>query len=102
MTDKLERRRWPRLPLQANVEFRRKREMPYRINMHDLTPYGCRIGSPERLNRGEMVWVQLPTLESLPATVKWGGLGISGVEFERPMHVAVFDMMTDRLAPVAA
>jgi hypothetical protein len=102
MADRVERRRWPRLPVLAKVEFRRVRAMHYSIPVHDLTPQGCRIGSPERLLDGETVWVQLPSLESLTATVRWAGIGVSGVEFERPMHAAVFDMMANRLAPAEA
>lgn len=99
MTDQVERRRTPRLELEADVQFRRRREAHYAIKMHDMSPEGCRIASPERLDRGEMVWVQLPSLESMSGHVKWSRTWQSGVEFERPMHVAVFDMMAGRLAP---
>ena len=99
MIDQVERRRWPRLALEADIQFRRRREAHYAIKMHDMTPEGCRIGSPERLDRGEMVWVQLPSLQSLSGHVKWSRAWQAGVEFERPMHVAVFDMMAGRLAP---
>jgi hypothetical protein len=99
MPERMERRQWPRLPLEADVEFRRKRETRYRIPMYDLTPQGCRIASPERLLSGEMIWVQLPSLESLSCSVKWTAQWQSGVEFDRPMHPAVFDMMSRRLAP---
>ena len=102
MTDQVERRRWPRMPLAADVEFRRRRETHYSITMHDLTPQGCRIASPERVLPGEMVWVQMPSLESLSGLVRWTCEWQSGVEFDRPMHVAVFDMMAARLAPGAA
>ncbi len=93
-----ERRRWPRRRVDAKVEFRRKRAMRYSIPIHDLTAQGCRIGSPERLIRGESVWLRLPSLESLPATVRWAGLGVSGVEFDQPMHAAVFELLAGRLA----
>ena len=48
---------------------------------------------------GELVWVQLPSLESLPSWVRWTQKAHSGIEFDRPMHPAVFDMMAGRLAP---
>lgn len=99
MPERTEKRRWPRLPLAADVEFRRKRETHYTIPIHDLTPHGCRLASPESLLLNEMVWVQLPSLASLSAHVKWIESWQSGVEFERPMHPAVFDMMMGRLAP---
>jgi hypothetical protein len=102
MTDDVERRRSPRTALEADVQFRRSREAHYGIKMHDMSPEGCKIASPERLDRGEMVWVQLPSLESMSGHVKWSRAWQSGVEFERPMHVAVFDMMAGRLAPEEA
>lgn len=99
MDDSVEKRRWPRVPLDAQVAFRRPREPHYAITMQDLTPQGCRVACPERLDKGDLVWVQLPSLESLPAWVRWTQKAQSGVEFDRPMHRAVFEMMADRLAP---
>jgi len=99
MPEANERRRCPRLPLSTDVEFRRKREAHYAIPMHDLTPFGCAIASPESLAAGEMVWVKMPSLQSLSAEVKWTRAWLSGVEFDQPLHSAVFDMMASRLAP---
>jgi hypothetical protein len=98
----MDRRRHERLELDADVEFRRKREAHYTIRMHDLTPHGCRIAPPEYVGTGELVWVQLPSLQSLLSRVKWTSGWQSGVEFDRPMHPAVFDMMAARLAPAEA
>lgn len=101
MTPKNERRHCSRRRVEANAEFRRKRQIRYSIPIFDLSAQGCRIGSPERLLRGETVWLQLPSLQSQPATVRWAGLGVSGVEFDQPMHAAVYEMIAGRLAPVA-
>jgi hypothetical protein len=87
------------MPLAADVEFRRRKEPHYVVPLHDLTAQGCRIAPPERVDCGELVWVQLPSLESLSSRVKWSGSWQSGVEFDRPMHPAVFDMIAARLAP---
>lgn len=102
MAESVERRRCPRAPLDADVAFRRPRESHYSVSMHDLSPHGCRVACPERLDKGELVWVQLPSLESLPAWVRWTQKAHSGVEFDRPMHRAVFEMMATRLAPAEA
>ncbi len=102
MTESTEKRRAPRVPMEAEVAFRRPREAYYAITMQDLTQHGCRVACPERLDAGELVWVQLPSLESLPAWVRWTQKAESGVEFDRSMHVAVYKMMAERLAPVAA
>jgi hypothetical protein len=102
MTGQQERRRDQRLSLDADVEFRRKKQAHYTVRMQDLTPNGCRIAPPERVDAGELVWVQLPSLESLSSRVKWATAWQSGVEFDRPMHPAVFDLLASRLAPVEA
>lgn len=102
MASKVERRRYTRVDLNSQVAFRKPRESHYLIPIEDLSPHGCRIGCPELLRTGELVWVQLPSLESLPAWVRWTQKAHSGVEFDRPMHRAVFDMMTGRLAPTGA
>jgi len=97
MAAQQDKRRCARAPMEAQVEFRRKRETRYAIQMHDLSPHGCRLATPERLAGEEMIWVTLPGLESQQATVRWTRAWFAGVEFHRPMHVAVFDMMADRL-----
>ena len=102
MLDSTERRLNPRVSLEADVLFRRPREGHYSITMHDLTPHGCKLAVPERLDKGDLVWVQLPSLESLQGWVRWTQKAWSGVEFERPMHPAVFEMMAERLAPASA
>ncbi len=101
MTEPVEKRRARRVPLDAQVAFRRPREAHYAIPVQDLTAQGCRIACPERLEKGDLVWVQLPSLESLPAWVRWTQKAQSGVEFDRPLHRAVFEMMAERLAPAA-
>ena len=102
MTQPQERRRSQRALLEGDIAFRRPRESHYTIQIHDLSPHGCRVACPERLDQGELVWVQLPSLESLPAWVRWARAADSGVEFDQPMHRAVFEMMARRMAPAEA
>ena len=102
MSGQTERRRDARLSLDADVEFRRRRATHYTVRMHDLTPKGCKIAPPEQVDAGELVWLQLPSLESLPSRIKWTSGWQSGIEFDRPMHPAVFDMLSARLAPAGA
>jgi len=102
MAETVERRRGARVRLEAEVAFRRPRETHYAISMHDLSQHGCSVACPERLDAGELVWVQLPSLESLPAWIRWTEKAFSGVEFDRPMHRAVYEMMAERLARAAA
>lgn len=100
MSQSEERRRSARVELDTEFAFRRPRESYYAVTAHDLTAHGCKVACPERLDVGELVWVQLPSLESLPSWVRWTHKAQSGIEFDRPMHAAVFGMMAGRLAPV--
>jgi hypothetical protein len=102
MADSVERRRCPRAEVETAISFRRPREPYFSIRAHDLSPEGCRLACPERLDAGDLVWLQLPSLESLPAWVRWTHKSQSGVEFDRAMHPAVFEMMAKRLAPAAS
>lgn len=97
MAEQADRRRCERASLDARIEFRRRKEMRFAIRLRDLTAEGCRIELPERLGTDELVWISLPGLESLASTVRWACESFSGVEFQRPMHPAVFGMMVGRL-----
>ena len=98
MADIEERRRGDRVPLDAAVDFRRAKEHRHEVRLHDLTAHGCRVALPESVNYRQMVWVSLPGLETLQSTVRWTSEWVAGVEFERPMHPAVFDHMAAKLA----
>ena len=51
----------------------------------------------ERPQLDETVWVKVEGLELLQATVCWIEGLCAGVEFERALHPAVFDMLMQRL-----
>ncbi|MEO6580011.1 MAG: PilZ domain-containing protein [Sphingomicrobium sp.] len=98
MADQDERRRGERVQLNAAVDFRRPREQPYPVRLHDLTAHGCRIDLPEHVSDAATIWVTLPGLESLASRVRWESNWNAGVEFKRPMHPAVFDHISAKLA----
>ena len=98
MADQDERRRDDRVPLDAVVDFRRAKEHRYEVRVHDLSAHGCRIDLPEHVSNLDTIWVTLPGLETLQSAVRWESEWLAGVEFERPMHPAVFDHMAAKLA----
>lgn len=98
MANQDERRCGDRVALDANVDFRRPREHNYVVRLHDLTAQGCRIDLPEHVSNPDRVWVTLPGLESQASIVRWESDWVAGVEFQRPMHPAVFDHMAAKLA----
>lgn len=46
----------------------------------------------------ELVWVKLEGLEALDATVCWIEGHVVGLEFQRSLHSAVFEMLVKRIA----
>jgi hypothetical protein len=92
-----EERRTGRVTLRADVDFRRSGTHKYRVNILDFSPTGCRIELPERVTPDEIIWISLPGIEALEGRVRWVDEWTAGVEFERPIHPAVFEMMTARM-----
>ena len=97
MPDGRSNRRAERVALRAHVDFRRAGDHRYRVNVLDFSPEGCRIELPERVLPGELIWISLAGLESLPARVRWVKDWIAGVEFERPLHPSVFTHVSQRM-----
>lgn len=58
----------------------------------DLSRSGCRVqGAGLASMIGERIILRPLGLESLEGFVRWASEGVSGVEFERPLHAAVVD-----------
>ena len=86
-------RKAERVPLQADIDFRRAGEHRWRVNVLDMSPQGCRLGLPVRVKVDDIIWVTLPGLEAIQGKVCWVKEWVAGVEFTRPLHPAVFEMV---------
>ena len=90
-------RRAERIQLRADIDFRRTGENRWRVNILDFSPQGCRVELPVRVNLKDTIWISLPGLEALQGQICWVKDWVAGVEFNRPLHPAVFDMVQDRM-----
>lgn len=90
-------RRAERVPLRAEIEFRRAGEHRWQVNILDISPQGCRVELPVRVTVDDVVWIQLPGLESIQGKICWVDEWIAGVEFTQPLYPAVFDMVEQRM-----
>ena len=95
--DRPQTRRTPRVALDAEVALRRSGRNNYRVQVFDLSPEGCRIEFVDRPDIDEMLWVKFEGLEAVPATVCWLRGPLAGLEFGRPIHPAVFEVLLGRL-----
>ena len=91
-----EHRRSERVPLSALVRLRKRGAPSYQVRIFDLSPHGCRLEFIERPMLEQQVTVKFEGLEGLEATVCWFDSFSAGVEFRKPLHPAVFDMLVQR------
>lgn len=90
-------RKSARVALGAEVQLRRAGKQNYRVTVHDVSREGCRLEFVERPRLDEMVWVKFDGLDVIPSNVCWVRGFDVGVEFQRPIYPAVFDLLVHRL-----
>lgn len=90
-------RRSQRFAVSAEVKLRRPGHGNFRARVFDLSCHGCRLEFIERPRLDDRAWIKFEGLEALEASVCWVDGFIAGVEFERPIHQAVFDLLIKRL-----
>ena len=97
MVDNNDPRRTERVRLRADIDFRRKGEHRWRVNILDFSPEGCRVELPVRVKPDDIIWISLPGLEAIQGTVCWVKEWEAGVEFDKPLYPAVFEDVRDRM-----
>ncbi|HEU5482465.1 MAG TPA: PilZ domain-containing protein [Sphingomicrobium sp.] len=90
-------RKSQRVNIGAMVKLRRRGHHNFMVRVYDLSREGCRLEFMEPPQLDESVWIKFDGLEALEATVCWVKDKVTGVEFVRPIHAAVFDMLVGRL-----
>lgn len=91
-------RKSQRVHVAAEVMLRRAGHRGYRVRIFDVSPHGCKAEFVERPELEEHVWVKFDGLDSIEAAVCWVRGFDVGLEFENPIHPAVFSMVVARLA----
>lgn len=67
------------------------------VAIADLSTSGCRINRPgQDLAIGSAVFVRLHELAPLRAMVRWNQAGLTGLEFEQPLYIAVLDHLLNQ------
>ncbi len=85
-------RKSQRVQFSADVMLRRSGKQSYRVKIFDVSPHGCKAEFVERPELDERLWVKFEGMDSLEAMVCWVRGFEVGLEFEKPIHSAVFDM----------
>jgi hypothetical protein len=87
-----------RRAISGNISVRRSGKPPFRVKAFDASRFGCKCEFVERPSIGERVWVKFDGLESLDSEVRWVEASAVGLNFNTPLHPAVFELLSQRLS----
>lgn len=90
-------RREKRRAVRGFVGFRQPGERKYPASILDLSVTGCRVEFTKLVEAGQQVWIGLPGIENIHSTVRWSDGWIVGVEFNRPLHPSVLELVAGRI-----
>ena len=96
------RRRSCRRPVDHEVSVKKVGGFGFQLATQDVSPDGCRVELVEMVDTGERVIVRLPSIEPLGAEVAWVKGANAGLQFQRPLHPAVFEQLIDRVLASAS
>jgi hypothetical protein len=92
---------WPRrnqrVPVSADVTMRKPGQPNFRVRVLDASPSGCKVEFVDRPSENDRVWIKFDGLETMEAAVSWIEGFEMGLQFAKPIHPAVFDMLIARL-----
>lgn len=89
-------RKSPRVNVEVAAGLRQRGASGVSVRVLDLSPEGFRASTHLELSKGSEVWLRLPGLEPLHATVAWSTGHFVGCAFERPLHPAVVAMIVQK------
>ena len=90
-------RRQERHSIKGDVALRQRGLNRLPASIYDVSTGGCRIQLTKTVEIGDVLWVSLPGLESIQATVRWTDGWTAGVEFEKALHPSVLEMVEKRI-----
>lgn len=87
-----------RLNVDMSAALRQRGASGVSVRVLDLSTHGFRAATHLELPEGADVWLRLPGLEPYHAKVAWSEGHYVGCAFERPLHVAVVEMIARKAA----
>lgn len=86
-----ESRRDERKGVRLSAMVRRDSTMRFPVDILDLSVSGFRFHAGANLTVGTRVWLTIPGMQGLEATISWERKGDFGCQFDRLLHPAVLD-----------
>ena len=92
-----EHRKTMRLDVRFNACLREPGSaQKFEVDVIDLSMTGFRFETSFTIRRGSKVFVTIPGMSTLEATVAWAGGYVYGAEFNQSLYPAVFDLIALR------
>ena len=67
----------------------------------DVSLHGAKIHTYSPLTKGAMIWLTLPKIGQIIATIVWAGEYEAGCQFREPLDDMAFARLTDRTLELA-
>jgi hypothetical protein len=91
-------RRQPRVPVVMIARLRDRASNKYDVRLLDLSVTGFRAEAHYSLDAGQIVWLTIPGMQGLEATVAWRRGTVIGCNFRNPLYPAVLDHIVRTLS----
>ena len=85
-----------RAPFRITATLRDRSSNKFTVHLVDLSTSGFQAEAHPSLDPGAIVWLAIPGLQGLEATVMWRQRLVIGCKFNHPLHPAVFDHLVRR------
>lgn len=92
------RRTSQRVRCVAEIGMRRTGSFSFQVVVEDVSTGGCKAELVEFVEVNDHVIIRFPGIEPFSAKVSWADSHYAGIDFERPLHPAVFEQLLSRLA----
>lgn len=92
--ESLGRRRAPRAPVSLDAKIGRGGLDRALCKVTDLSLHGARLQTYSALKRGSVIWLTLPRVGHVAATVRWADDFEAGCEFQAPLDAQTFAALT--------
>jgi hypothetical protein len=85
------RRRAPRAPVSLDARLGRGGLDRALCKVSDLSQQGARLQTYSLLRRDSVIWLMLPLVGQVAATVRWSDDFEAGCQFQQPLDAGVFE-----------
>ena len=77
--------------------MRRMGSFSFQVTLEDVSTGGCKVELVEFVEVNDHVIARFPGIEPFSPKVTWADSRFAGIDFDRPLHPAVFEQLLSRL-----